>query len=218
MPRRCDISTIAKPWSGHGGSDGGLGQLILFITIELLQGSRKGAQVLYKQGARLVFGASTTATSLDHRRPRAHLPSFGNVGRVFIKTEVMLYSDQGVYNVYESEFAQIIGLAPTTLAWTRKPEGKQPPFMFEMGVFLPPFITGLKCPLPELRRQALRYMAQAPPAQGLFMCIPAAHIVAILIGLEENPTTCREQPLKYIPLAQYRICNFSVSSVMDEEA
>ncbi|KAJ5395545.1 Protein of unknown function DUF3468 [Penicillium crustosum] len=303
---------------------------ILFIAIELLQGSRKGAQVLYKKGAQLIFGASSTATSaiaalepifrrlgtwvfitnglseetwglhlavpderftsteearnvlcsivaemkaLDIdtkayiRRPadgqlheisellarQQHLKTRliqwyrlftylksihgSNVDgatalllmtytSVFIEAEAMLDFDQGVYDAYESEFAQIIDLAPTAVAWTRSSEGKQPPFMFEMGVFLPLFITGLKCPFPELRRQALQYMSEAPPAQGLFMCTPAAHIVAILIGLEENPDNLPGKVSEvyellakpgHIPPARYRTCDFSVSSVMDEE-
>jgi hypothetical protein len=98
--------------------------------------------------------------------------------------------------------------------------------MFEMGVFLPLFITGLKCPFPELRRQALRYIGEAPPAQGLFMSTPTAHILAVLITLEENPDLLPGQASQvydllakpgHVPLSQYRTCDFSVSSVMDEE-
>lgn len=303
---------------------------ILFIAIELLQGSRKGAQVLYKQGAQLIFGASSTSTStiaalepifrrlgtwvfitngLSEETWGLHLavpderftsteearnvlcsivaemkaldidskayirrPTDGQLHEisglvtrqqrlktrlvqwyrlftylktingsnvdgatalllmtytsVFIEAEAMLNFDQGVYDAYEAEFAQIIDLAPTAVAWTRSSEGKQPPFMFEMGVFLPLFITGLKCPFPELRRQALRYMSEAPPAQGLFMCTPAAHIVAILIGIEENPGNLPGKVSEvyellakpgHIPPARYRTCDFSVSSAMDEK-
>ncbi|KAI2731947.1 transcriptional regulator family: Fungal Specific TF [Penicillium roqueforti] len=301
---------------------------ILFIAIELLQGSRKAAQILYKHGAQLVFSASSTATStiatlepifrrlgtwvfltnglpeescdlhlavpdeqfksieearnvlcsivaemkalnIDskayiHRTADGRLHEVSELAArqqhlktrlaqwyrlfidlnpmltsnvdgatalllmtyksVFIEAEAMLNPDQSVYDAYESEFAQIIDLAPTAVSWTRSSEGKQPPFMFEMGVFLPLFITGLKCPFPQLRRQALRYMGEAPPAQGLFMCTPAAHIVAILIGLEENPDTMPEKVSQvyellakpgHIPPAQHRTCDFSVSSVMD---
>lgn len=146
---------------------------------------------------------------------------------VFIEAEAMMSFDQGMYDAYEYEFAQIIDLAPIAVAWTRNSEGKQPPFMFEIGVFLPLFITGLKCPFPEIRRQALRYMLNAPPAQGLFISTPAAHIVALVIYLEENPDTflLGEVPQLYdllakpgrIPPAQHRICDFSVSSVADAE-
>ncbi|QQK47906.1 Multicopper oxidase, copper-binding site [Penicillium digitatum] len=285
---------------------------ILFIAIELLQGSRKGAQVLYKHGAQLIFGAASTAPStiaalepifrrlgtwvfittgmsdeswnyhlavpderltstegarnvlysivaemkaLDvdskayMRRTAEGQPHeyhlftslkpmhVSNVDgatalllmtytSVFIEAEAMLSFDQGVYDAYEFEFAQIIDWAPIAIAWTRSSEGKQPQFMFEMGVFLPLFITGLKCPFPRLRRQALRYMTEAPPAQGLFLCTPAAHIVAILIGLEENPDSLPEKVSEvyallaepgHIPPVQYRTWDFSVASVMDEK-
>ncbi|KAJ5143219.1 uncharacterized protein N7515_002006 [Penicillium bovifimosum] len=145
---------------------------------------------------------------------------------VFIEAEVMLNPHPGAYDAYESEFAQIIDLAPAAVTWTRGSEGKQPGFMFEMGVFLPLFITGLKCPFPELRRQALRYMGEAPPVQGLFMCAPTAHILAVLIALEENPGVLPGQASQvydllakpgHVPPAQYRICDFSVSSVLGEE-
>ena len=74
---------------------------------------------------------------------------------VFIEKEAILDFDQGVYDAYGSVFAQIIDLAAAALAWTRNSEGKQPPFKFELGVFLPLFITGLKYPFPEPRRQGL---------------------------------------------------------------
>ncbi|KAJ5804952.1 hypothetical protein N7474_010839 [Penicillium riverlandense] len=303
---------------------------ILFIAIEILQGNSKAAQILYKQGAQLMIGATSTATSTIailepifrrlgtwifiangsseeswdlhlavpdecftsiqearnvlcsifaelkalniesktylRRTAEGQLHEVSElVARqqclktrlaqwyrlftyldsmrgstidgttalllmtyttVFIEAEAVLNPDQGVYDAYESKFAQIINLAPTAIAWTRSSEGKQPQFMFEMGVFMPLFITGLKCPFPELRRQALRYMGEAPPAQGLFMCTPAAHTVAILIALEENPDNLPGQISQvydlldkpgHIPPAQYRTCDFSASPVMDEE-
>jgi hypothetical protein len=58
------------------------------------------------------------------------------------------------------------------------------------------------------------------------MCTPTAHIVAILIGLEENPDNLPGKVSEiyellakpgHISAAQYRICDFSVSSAMDEE-
>jgi hypothetical protein len=301
---------------------------ILFIAIELLQGNRKAAQVLYKNGAQMMTDAtSTTVVSAMFRRlgtsvlvanesleetqvlhlalPEGYFTSiqevrdvlysivaetktlnidskayirrtaYGQLHKVsellarqqrlktrlaqwnrlfshfksmhgsnvnidgaistllmiytsvFIEAGAMLSFDQGIYDTYEYEFAQIIDLAPSAVAWTRNSEGKQPPFMFEMGVFLPLFVTGLKCPFPELRRQALRYMVDAPPAQGPFMCTPAAHIVALVIELEENPDTFRPGKVSqlydllarpgHIPPAQHRTYDFSVSSVLAAE-
>lgn len=145
---------------------------------------------------------------------------------VWIEAEACLYADQSVYDSYEHEFSQIINWAPTAVAWTRSSDGKQPPFMFEMGVFIPLFITGLKCPFPQLRRRALQYLWEAPPAQGLFMCVPAGHIVATIIGLEENPTFIPQQASDvydllaqpgHIPAPENRTYDFNVSSSVDEE-
>lgn len=58
------------------------------------------------------------------------------------------------------------------------------------------------------------------------MCTPTAHIVAILIGIEENPDNLPGKVSEvyellakpgHIPPARYRTCDFSVSSVMDED-
>ncbi|CRG88698.1 hypothetical protein PISL3812_05732 [Talaromyces islandicus] len=302
---------------------------ILFIAIELLQGNRKAAKILYKEGAQLMASTTSTATMADTLEPmfrrlgtsvlitsesleesiglhlslpyerfasiqearnilysivaevktlntdaKAYLrrTAYGQLHKVpallakqqrlrdrlakwnhlftykfmhdpnsdgtiatllmtytsiFIETEATLSFDQSTYDAYESEFAQIIDLAPTAVAWTRNSEGKQPPFTFEMGVFFPLFVTGLKCPFPKLRRQALRYMLDAPPAQGLFMCTPAVQVVALLIELEENPDTFLPGQVSqlfdildkpgHIPPAQHRTCDFSVSSVVDVE-
>lgn len=108
---------------------------------------------------------------------------------IFIEIQTCLDPDQASYDAYEPEFAQIIEHAPTALMSTRDAHGKQPPFIFETGIFLPLFVTALKCRVPHLRRQALRFLWEAPPAQGLFVCGPAAHVVAIIVALEEDPAT-----------------------------
>ncbi|KAJ6117129.1 transcriptional regulator family: Fungal Specific TF [Penicillium capsulatum] len=144
---------------------------------------------------------------------------------ISIEIETMLSPDQLAYDNHQDEFAQILQLAPATVASTRNPNGKQPPFMFEMGVFLPLFITALKCRFPELRRQALRLLWEAPPAQGMFMCRPTAHVVTILMALEENPTIVpgdlsqvKEMLASpgHMPTAADRIWEFRVSSNMDD--
>ncbi|KAJ5578568.1 transcriptional regulator family: Fungal Specific TF [Penicillium hispanicum] len=112
---------------------------------------------------------------------------------VLIETRTCLNTDQAAYDDYELEFAQILDCASTAIAATRNSDGKQPPFLFEMGVFLPLFVAALKCRSPQLRRQALRYMWDAPPAQGLFMCDPAAYVVALIVILEEDPTSVLQE-------------------------
>ncbi|KAJ5126738.1 transcriptional regulator family: Fungal Specific TF [Penicillium atrosanguineum] len=145
---------------------------------------------------------------------------------VLIESEACLNPDQSKFDSYELEFARIVEWAPIAVAWTRSSDGKQPPFMFEMGVFLPLFITGLKCPFPQLRRLAIQYLRESPPAQGMFMCVPASHIMSIIVGLEENPTVIPQQTSDindllakpgHIPAPENRTCDFSVSSGLDEE-
>lgn len=145
---------------------------------------------------------------------------------VFIEIQTCLDPEQTAYDSYETEFTRIIDLAPAAISSTRLNDGKQPPFMFEMGVFLPLFITALKCPFPQVRRCALHFLWQAPPAQGLFMCTPAADVVAVIVTLEENPgiipRTASEvsqlliQPGR-IPAAADRTCHFGVSSEVDDQ-
>lgn len=146
---------------------------------------------------------------------------------VFIEIETILSTDQAAYDGYELEFRKILEYASTAIAATRSPDGTQPPFMFEMGVFLPLFVTALKCRYPQLRRHALQLMMdEAPPAQGLFMCGPAAHVVAAIVALEENPSMAWEGPLEIcrflkepgcIPASQNRVWGFGVSSDMNNK-
>jgi hypothetical protein len=146
---------------------------------------------------------------------------------VLIEIETIFSTDQAAYDEYELEFQRILEYAPMAIAATRSPDGTQPPFMFEMGVFLPLFIIALKCRFPQLRRQALRLlMEEAPPAQGLFMCGPAAHVVAVIVALEESPSMGSERPFEVdrflkergcIPPSRNRIWDFSVSSDRNDE-
>lgn len=143
---------------------------------------------------------------------------------VLIETETMLKPDQAAYDDYEVEFTQILDYASTAITSTQNSDGKQPPFVFEMGVFLPLFITALKCRFPQLRRRALHFLWEAPPAQGMFLCRPAAHVVAVLVALEEDPMTV---PLEasdvqdlldkpgHIPASEDRVWEFRVSSDVD---
>ncbi|KAJ6031852.1 Protein of unknown function DUF3468 [Penicillium herquei] len=143
---------------------------------------------------------------------------------LLIEIETCLCHDQMLYDSYEAEFAQIIHYAPTAIASTRY-NGSQPPFLFETGVFLPLFITALKCRFPQIRRHALQFLHEAPPAQGLFLCRPAAHAVAVIVELEEggNPADLDwiQGPGDLIsksgcvPPSESRIWDFSVSSDKD---
>lgn len=144
---------------------------------------------------------------------------------VLIESEAGINPDQSIYDSYEHEFARIVNWAPIAVAWTRSSDGKQPPLIFEMGVFLPLFITGFKCPIPQLRRRAIQYLRESPPAQGFFMSVPASHIVSIIVGLEENPTFIPQQTSDvydllakpgHITEPENRIIDFSLSSGLDK--
>ncbi|KAJ5259439.1 Protein of unknown function DUF3468 [Penicillium angulare] len=144
---------------------------------------------------------------------------------VSIEIDTCLDPNQMTYDKFEAEFTQIINYATTAISSTRSPEGSQPRFMFEVGVFLPLFITALRCRHPHIRRRALQHLHEAPPTQGVFMCVPAAHAVAVLVALEEDPATALnisgiEEVLSRpgcIPPAQNRIWEFNVSSDNDPE-
>ncbi|KAJ6120969.1 transcriptional regulator family: Fungal Specific TF [Penicillium sp. IBT 18751x] len=145
---------------------------------------------------------------------------------ILIESEACLNPDQSIYDSYEYEFAQIVNWAPIAVAWTRSSDGKQPPLMFEMGVFLPLFVTGLKCPFPLTRRKAIQCLRESPPAQGFFMSVPASHIVSIIVGLEEDPAFLPKQASDVddllaqpgrIPEPENRTIDFSVSSGSDKE-
>lgn len=140
---------------------------------------------------------------------------------IMIETKTSLIPSEMAYDVYESEFAQILEYAPKAINATRNLDGSQPYFMFEMGVFLPLFITALKCRFPQLRRRALRFLQEAPPVQGLCMCSPVVQIIATMVFLEESPVTMSSEAGTVkellagsgrIPAAHNRIRTFDVSS------
>ncbi|KAJ5819229.1 transcriptional regulator family: Fungal Specific TF [Penicillium riverlandense] len=144
---------------------------------------------------------------------------------ILVETRACLNPSQITFDQYEAEFIQILGYAPAAIASTCNPDGRQPSFTFEMGIYLPLFITALKCRAPLLRRQALRFLLQAPAVQGLYMCIPTSRLVAILIALEEDSTISLDDVASLedllgrpgrVPTARERIDGFMVSSQEDE--
>lgn len=140
---------------------------------------------------------------------------------IMIETKTSLIPSELAYDAYESEFAQILEYAPKAINATRNLDGSQPYFMFEMGVFLPLFVTALKCRFPQLRRRALRFLQEAPPVQGLCMCSPVVQIIATMVFLEESPGAVSSEAGTVeellagsgrIPATHNRIRTFDVSS------
>lgn len=164
------------------------------------------------------YQSFTSIMPLEHHEGGTALLLMTYFG-VFIEVQTCLDPDQMAYDAYEAEFAQIIHYAPTAIESTRSPTGHQPPFMFEVGPFLPLFITALKCRFPQLRRNALRFLQEAPPAQGLFMCRPAADVVAVIVALEEGLNVPNISQLLstpgHIPDKFTRVCEFNIFSDQD---
>lgn len=144
---------------------------------------------------------------------------------ILIETQTSLVFNEIVYDDYEAEFTQILQYAPKAINATRSPDGSQPYFMFEMGVFLPLFITALKCRFPILRRQALRFLLDAPPVQGLCMCAPVVNLIATIVLIEEDRLAQgRSESLTGLlvsvgnqPTADKRITTFDVSSRLNRD-
>jgi hypothetical protein len=145
---------------------------------------------------------------------------------ILIETQTSLIFNEMKYDDYEAEFAQILQYAPKAINATRGPDGSQPYFMFEMGIFLPLFITALKCRFPKLRRQALTFLLNAPPVQGLCICAPAVDLIATIILLEENLVIQNESKSLAdllassgtLPMTDKRINSFNVSSELNNDA
>lgn len=105
-----------------------------------------------------------------------------------IQTQTALSDNETNYDRYQADFAQIIDYAPIALTAIAVDDdgGLQPHFTFELGIGLPLFNTVLKCRLPSLRRQALRYLVRTPPIQSIYTGIHAADLLAALIAIEED--------------------------------
>ena len=79
-----------------------------------------------------------------------------------ILTRTCLNMDETIYDSYEPEFADMLTHAPIALAATAGEDGRQPPFVFDMGISMPLFVTVLKCRSPAVRRRALQLQLQCP--------------------------------------------------------
>ncbi|KAL2864965.1 Zn(II)2Cys6 transcription factor [Aspergillus lucknowensis] len=114
---------------------------------------------------------------------------------ILILTRTGLSITETCYDAHEAEFADIIAYAPTALAATATENGQQPPFIFDMGSGTSLFITALKCRSPSLRRQALRFLHQSPPLQGMYFSHSASGFLAAIVAVEERGSRCSEEEL-----------------------
>ncbi|KKK20328.1 hypothetical protein AOCH_002257 [Aspergillus ochraceoroseus] len=119
-----------------------------------------------------------------------------------ILTRTALTPAETVYDAHETDFAKILAHAPAALASTAVDNGYQPPFVFDMGIGLPLFITILKCRSPTIRRQALRLLGQAPAIQGMYICHSAAGLLALVVAIEERGPSCSQEDLSVASLLE----------------
>ncbi|KAJ6035647.1 uncharacterized protein N7446_010408 [Penicillium canescens] len=97
-----------------------------------------------------------------------------------------LTKHETVYDDYLDDFRVIVEQSSLTLDASKKPNGAQPPFTFEMGVGLPLFVAAAKCRHPGLRRRALQLLRRAPPVQGFYKCPPVTALAEHLMQVEEG--------------------------------
>ncbi|KAL4943452.1 hypothetical protein BDV06DRAFT_137142 [Aspergillus oleicola] len=116
---------------------------------------------------------------------------------ILILVRTRLCTSESCYDAYDTEFADIVSHAPTALAATKTAaSSRQPPFVFDMGPNISLLITVIKCRYPSIRRQALRYLRQAPPLQGMYFSHSASDFLAAIVTVEELGADCSEEELK----------------------
>ncbi|RDW81418.1 Zn(II)2Cys6 transcription factor domain-containing protein [Aspergillus mulundensis] len=91
-----------------------------------------------------------------------------------------------IYDRHLESYRTIINQASLALECSRKPDGAQPIFTFELGVGLPLFWTALTCRQPQIRREALRLLHMAPPMQGFSKTQIGIALAGRIMQLEEK--------------------------------
>ncbi|KAL2824315.1 hypothetical protein BDW59DRAFT_87890 [Aspergillus cavernicola] len=114
---------------------------------------------------------------------------------ILILTRTGLSTTESRYDAHEADFTEIITSAPAALAATVTDNGHQPPFTFDMGTRMALIITILKCRSPGIRRQALRFLRQGPPLQGVYLSYFACDFLAAVVAIEEDGPRCSEEEL-----------------------
>ncbi|OJJ96685.1 hypothetical protein ASPACDRAFT_125443 [Aspergillus aculeatus ATCC 16872] len=84
------------------------------------------------------------------------------------------------------DFQIIINQCGLALDASRRRDGTQPPFTFDLGVGLPLWFTSLRCREPRIRRAAVELLRQAPPVMGFYRATAAVSFAENIIMLEEG--------------------------------
>ncbi|GFF25559.1 hypothetical protein IFM61606_09490 [Aspergillus udagawae] len=105
-----------------------------------------------------------------------------------IVTAVSTEHLETAYDAFLPQFQLIVEQSAVHLEASAGPNGRQPPFTFEMGPGLSLLMTVIKCRDPWLRRRALGLLRKAPPVQALYKCPPGATLAEAFINCEESGT------------------------------
>jgi hypothetical protein len=89
------------------------------------------------------------------------------------------------FDAFIPNFQRIVEQSAIALKASRRSDGTQPPFTFEISVGLPLWFTSLRCRDPRTRRAALTLLRQAPPVQGFYQCSVGTAVGERIMELEE---------------------------------
>ncbi|PYH40113.1 C6 zinc finger domain protein [Aspergillus saccharolyticus JOP 1030-1] len=105
-------------------------------------------------------------------------------------------------------FQVIVDQCRLALDTSRRPDGTQPPFTFDLGVGLPLWFTSLRCREPHLRRAAVELLRRAPPVMGFYRSTAAVSFAENIIMLEEGNAMALRPTIGYdVSIAQAWDCS-----------
>jgi hypothetical protein len=90
------------------------------------------------------------------------------------------------FDAFIPNFQTIVEQSAIAIKMSRRADGTQPPFTFEISVGLPLWFTSLRCRDPRTRRAALTLLRQTPPVQGLYQCSIGTALGERVMELEES--------------------------------
>ncbi|KAJ5570807.1 hypothetical protein N7535_004467 [Penicillium sp. DV-2018c] len=90
------------------------------------------------------------------------------------------------FDAYLPYFQHIVQQSTIGLEASKRSDGTQTPFTFEISVGLPLWYTSLRCREPRTRRAALALLHQSPHIQGFYECSFGAVVGQKIMELEES--------------------------------
>jgi hypothetical protein len=122
--------------------------------------------------------------SPEHIGTAALLSAYHEMLHVILETCTSLSLTN--FDAFIPNFQNIVEQSAIALKASRRPDGTQPPFTFEIGVGIPLWFASLRCRHPRTRRAALTLLRQAPPVQGFYQCSIGTAVGERIMELEES--------------------------------